>query len=393
MTAGGAAVEAAGGGRPVLVIRPDVSPGTCSVEMLSTLARARHASAAACFLTPEGESAALVAGVTATDVPIVPPGAWLRGRWRAAVAARRARARWREAAASVQHELYRELRRHAGDERLPADFRRVLRETAHRCYDRSVARRAGAGPFPRRLLEAPSTFVWPSAATERARADAAARGVAPGAPVVAFEVCTRPDIAAAAVRALVAEGYTVVRVGDRALPAPAVPGVVDLGRGEAPARLDLHVLSIARFAVCGSAWLQQMTYLTNTPSLTITATDPFSAYPVRANGTFLFRTVVDLDSGRTLASAELLGEPYFRNRRNCGFRDATAADLIAALREMHHGVTRGWDDSDAQLAFRARVVEAGAALAPSVALAADWGPDDGFIGHGRLARVQAERVA
>ena len=59
---------------------------------------------------------------------------------------------------------------------------------------------------------------------------------------------------------------------------------------------------------------------------------------------------------------------------------------------MHDGLAHGWDEQASQTTFRHDVVAAGAALAPGLPYVAKWGPDEGFIGDGRLARCQAERV-
>src|SRR5689334_19799764 len=93
-------LEATAGGRPVLVMRPDADPGRGSVEMLTTLARARAGAGAACFVPPPGDAGALVALATSRDVPLVEAGRWLRARWTMADTARRARTRWRKAVAS-----------------------------------------------------------------------------------------------------------------------------------------------------------------------------------------------------------------------------------------------------------------------------------------------------
>jgi hypothetical protein len=76
--------------------------------------------------------------------------------------------------------------------------------------------------------------------------------------------------------------------------------------------------------------------------------------------------------------------------RNCGWRDNTAREVVDAVREMHEGIARGWTESESQVQFRSRVVAAGTALADSVPYVAQWGPDTGFVGDGRLARVQAD---
>ncbi len=398
MTTGARAVEASFDGRPLLVVRPDTSPGQCSVDILCTLARARAGAAGACFLAPAGDAESLAATVAGADVPVIRPSGWradwLASRWRASAAADRARARGRAAAASGLQELYREMRRHGGDTRLPAALRRRLRDAGHRAYERALALRSAHAPYPRRLLRAASTVTWSPELLDHARADVAAAGVPAGVPVVAFEVRTRPGVAKVAIRRLVADGYAVVRIGDPGAGPLREPGLIDLTTVTARSlRRELFLLVLARFAIVGSLAMQQLAYLTNTPSLTIDAADPFTMYPIRSNGLLLFATGVDLDSGRELPVDEWLTEAYFRNRRNCGHRGVAADQLLDAIREMQDGVGRGWSDTDAQRRFRIRVVEAGRALAPAIPAVAEWGPDDGFIGDGRLARVQAERTS
>jgi hypothetical protein len=371
------ALEATAGGRPVLVMRPDPSPGRGSVEMLITLARARARAGAACYLPPPGEAGELVALTSSRDVPVVSPEGWrqpwLRTRWALSSATRRGRARWREALASSQRELYRELRRHAGNERLPADLRRRLRDTAHRAYDRSIASASATVPYPRRLLRDASALALPEAALEGARAEAAALGFVAGAPTVLLEAPLRPDLAAAVTRVLAGRGYRVI--------APSSPSL----------RLLLFLLCASRFVVCASRDVQQLSYATNTPSLMLHATDVFGAYPIRANALFLLRTALDLDTGEALPLDDLMSERLYRQARTVGYREHSIAELTAAVGEMMDGVEHGWHESESQTRFRERAVSAGAALAPLVPSVAAWGPDEGFLGDGRLAQVQADR--
>jgi hypothetical protein len=370
-------LDATAAGRPVLVMCPDPSPGRGSVEMLATLARARMRAAAACFLPPPGDAGELVALATSRDVPLVGAGwrqPWFRTRWAFTAAVRRGRARWRAAVASGRQEMYRELRRQAGKERLPAELRRRLRDTAHRAYDRSVASASATVPYPRRLLREPSAFALPEGALGGARAEAAALGFVAGAPTVLLEAGLRPDLAAAVTRVLAGRGYRVI-----APPAPSL-------------RLRLFLLCASRFVICASRDVQHLAYMTNTPSLAVHATDVFSAYPVRANGLFLLRTPVDLDAGDVMPLADLVSARAYRQVRTVGYRDHSIADVTAAVEEMLAGVERGWHESESQTRFRDRAVTAGTALAPLVPAVAVWGPDEGFLGDGRLARVQADQV-
>jgi hypothetical protein len=391
-------VEARSHGRLMLVQRPAVSPGAGSVDVLCTLARARARSAAACFLPPAGEPGALVSAITAGDVSVVRPGpvqlAWFTTRLRLAAARRTRRSWWRERMASGLQEGYRELRRHAGNERLPVALRRRLRESAHVWHDRAASLRTQVTPYPRRLLREPSTVAWPAAEVDAAAAEARTAGIALDRPLVVIHGALGAGVSAAVIAFLAGEGYTVARLGARDDGPRGHRGVVDLpahpGRS---LRLDLFLLRSAAFAIGTSLDLQQLTYLTNTPSLVVHAADPFSRYPIRPNGLYLLGTVVDLDSGRVLPLDEQIGDAVLRQPRRWGRRGSTASDVIDAIRELQAGVREGFRPGDAQAVLRARLVEAGRTLAPAVPFVAEWGPDDGFLGDGWLARVQAERVA
>jgi hypothetical protein len=402
-------------GQLVEVVRPDARIGQGSVDLLCALERARLSGAGVCVLSPEAGPAELADWIDHADVALVRPSAMARARlarrWRWAETRGRAKSRWHLAVSSGLQELYRELRRHAGNARFSPALRRRLREAGHRAYDRSVDVRAPQQPYPRRLLRDRSTVQWAPALVDGARTRLAAAGVAPGTPVAAFEVTMRPVAARAAARCLSEAGYAVVRVGDRSRDVPALPQVVypdavypdavdpDAVYPDAvsPEPADLHVMALASLAVVGSMDLQQLTYLTNTPSLTVDATDVFTRYPIRADGLVLLATAVDLDTGRDVALDEWLSEAYFRSRRHHGYRGASPEDLVAAIGELCAGVAHGWthtgSETGAQRRFRERVVQAGTALAATVPLVAKWGPDAGFIGDGRLAQVQAERAA
>jgi len=229
--------------------------------------------------------------------------------------------------------------------------------------------------------------------TDAARADAEALADAAGlrgAPIVAFEVPARVEVAAPAVAYLRGLGYLVVRVGDASGGRLEWPGVIDVaGHGAPRPLLDVWILLNARFLVCQSADWQHAAYLTNTPTLRCGARDPFAAYPVRADGLLLLARAVDLGSGRVLGLDERLSEDYFSQLRHIGHASGSADELADATREMHESLLPGSRDADGQAEFRARLTGAAVALAPKVPYVAEWGADRGFMGDGRLARVQA----
>src|ERR1043165_5351796 len=109
-------------------------------------------------------------------------------------------------------EWHHELRRHAGDERLPPDLRVRLRERAQRALARST--RAMPPPFPRRGLR-DAAPVRLSPGLHAAAVDAAkATGIDLRARFVVFDVRRHPAALVPAIDWLARQGYAVVRIGD-----------------------------------------------------------------------------------------------------------------------------------------------------------------------------------
>ena len=308
---------------------------------------------------------------------------------------RRLRVHLDNAAASFWRESYRELRRHAGDERLPYRLRTRLRAIADDAY-RRCARAEARMVVPlcsRRALRAAARTGVPAEEARRTRGVLAERGITAERPIVAIEVRSRGDLFSGAIDLLSAEGYQVVQIGDSSAGLLRGPGVIHAtSSANRAAALEAHLLLASAFVICGSAELQWAAARAGTPSLRVDARDPFTAYPVRHDGLFTLATVVDLDTGRQLPIAELLTERYFRHARNCGYRPTSAGDVTAAVREMLDGVRGGWRDTDAQARFRRLVTGAGVALGRRVRHIVEWDAARGFVGDGRLARVQAEQA-
>ena len=285
-------------------------------------------------------------------------------------------------------EWHHELRRHAGDERLPPDLRVHLRERAQRALGRSTS--VLPAPFPRRQLRDAAPALLPLELRDAAVRAATALGLDLQTRFVAFDVRRNPAAIVPAIDWLVNQGYAVVRIGTTDPIRRA--GVINV-RATAHADLvDRIVIERAKFVVCDSGDRQQTAVLANTPSLRLNAREPFSAYPVRGNDIFTLADIVDLDSGRVLLPNELLSEPYLRHVRNYGLRPNRAEQVLAAVQEIHEGVTTGWREDANQMRVRERVTEAGMSLATRVPLVAEWGPDEGFLGDGRLARCQAGQM-
>jgi putative glycosyltransferase (TIGR04372 family) len=395
------AIETTAGGRRVLLLRPDVSqPVRCGIDLVAAAAHARE-TGGAIYLLLDGESMP----VSVDGVPVITPHGvqrlWLSAVWRTASAAKDVRAWWRHLETSVAHEWRRELRRHIGDDQLPLELRQRLRTLAEASTRRG---RTETSAFPRRMLRASSAVSLLPDFVEEARSQLTALGITDGRPLVTFESRTRPDIAAAVMELLVSEGYAVARIGEPADGVRSCDGVVDLTTSSRPLSLEMFLVYASAFIMCESIDLQQLAYLVNTPSLVINARDPFVAYPLRKNGLFGLSAAIDLEAAQPITIGDMLTQPYFRDlhkqqvrgrrRGSHGYRDNTVEELTEAIKEMRAGIADGWaSESESQSRFRQRVVEAGTALAPISAHVAEWGPDDGFIGDGRLVRFQADRVS
>jgi hypothetical protein len=372
-------VEVTLAGTRTLVAQPDGSePGRMSIDMLTALARARTEQSAACLLRPRVVRNEPLFQLTTTDVPLVYPtglsSTWAEWRWHWAEWRERMRMRAASAGSSFSLEWYRELRRQAADERLPIDLRGKLRKGAHRWYERADRGSSTTPRFARAAVRTPLAMQLPGDLHKVAEQAAAAAGAAIGPSCVAVDVRDAPETTAPALEWLAARGFSPFALGRDPL-------------------VDVFVLLTCRFLICDTSDAQRTAYLTNTPTLTVNATDAYTFYPVRADGIYLLKTAIDLDSGKSLSPRDLLTEAFYRNQRNCGFRNASPTDVSAAVTEMVEGLERGWRETAAQASYRVLAVDAGTAMAPRVRHVAKWGPVDGFIGDGRIARVQAERTS
>lgn len=378
--------------RHLVVSGPDTSGlGPCSIDVLVALVEARRLGASAGFLRPAAAWPQALANLTA-DVPrralTGPLGLWCRAHWRRASMARRLKA-WRlDRALSARREIARELRWYAGDERVPAGVRTRLKDAA-----RSIGHPApatGTARFPRRLIRERVQVSLDREARTRAGADATTAGIPSDRPLVAFELPHRLESALPAVALLLEQGHAVVRIGDPRGGRLDLPGVVDLACGPRPnPLLEFFVLQSARFLVCESTDLQHAAYLTGTPTLVLNARDPISRYPIRRDGVFTLTRAIDLESGRVIPLHERLDAASFQNERNIGHAPNAPEVILEAVREIHEGTSTAWHDTAEQVAFRTAVTRAAATLAPGFHEVAEWADDAGFVGDGRLARVQA----
>lgn len=327
---------------------------------------------------------------------------------------------WRPAAAAAfRFELAHELKLYLESRTVPARTRGAIRRwrdrtlIAYQHYEASQ-RRDKSIPYyrRRRLLERIPVQLHASAASEATRA-AAALGIAPDAPIVTLHVReagfkqgrelhqrkvdardestrnARIESYFDAIDALVADGYTVVRLGDPTMTPVSRRGVVDLATSPGRSNmLEVHCLLKSEFLIACEAGPAAVAYLTNTPTLTVNATDPISSYPVRGDGLYILKTVVDRRSGRALSLDEQLTRSYHVDLRKTHlyeYQGNTPEQIAGAVAEMRHGVRHGFAETARQKAFRERVVTAAEELRHQLRYVRKWGLDDGFLGEGRIA--------
>jgi hypothetical protein len=265
--------------------------------------------------------------------------------------------RTRTAAAAFWRELAYETRRHAGDERLPLPLRTRLREVTQRALDRSARLAPAVARYPRRRV--------------RQAMNTASGGAGDAASLVVVSVRRPLDSFAPALAFLREAGWHLVEIVEP----------------------DAASIAAARFVVTDALDVQQTAAEAGRPSLAVNVDDVFRGYPIHPAGVYAVRHAIDLDTGRAVPMGERLTEGYYRNLRNIGFRHLSAAETLEAAREMHAGMTGAWQEHDSQRRFREAAIAAGAGLVARVAAVAAWGPDEGFIGDGRLAACQAEGAA
>ena len=320
----------------------------------------------------------------------------------------------------VEREFECEATRYVANPDMPQQVREHLRSARRRLrasIERAARdRRLGPPYYERRILREPVPVQLRPAAGEEAARQARACGIAPDARLVCIHAReggykrgdeiqdTKPEAGRNdhtrnariesylhAVDYLVQRGYTVIRLGDPSMTPLRHPGVVDLATS--PARtnlLEVYCLLRSDCMVAGESAYVNLIYLTNTPILLVNVTEPISAYPIRAPGLFLHKTVVDKPTGRRLTSFDLLGLDYHRRLRDTRrylYVDNSPEEILDATREMIEWLSGTWTECQTQRSYHEAVMAAAARLRHRSIYVRKWGLHEGFLGDGRIARV------
>ena len=412
------------GRRRVLVSAPNpIFYGHLGIEILYSLAYARLLGVPVCFVRPRRVVNEALLEVDTDEVRVLRSAL---KRLLPRLAAAEPLRRWRVRTANVlRNEAQAALKRYLdGHRRLPKGVRASLKRTRGSIKSgrgtaswSSWSIRSGEAYNRRRLIAKPVVIRLTERSERRAARLAAAFGLGADTPLVSVHVRERgyklgaemqdrnPDrwddsvrnarieTHFAAIDFLVRNGFTVVRVGDPSMAPVERPGVIDLATSpDRDLLLELWCIVHSRFLLCAESGPLGTSYLTNTPLLNVNATDPIGAFPVRADGVYLLKTILDRETGRRLLPSELLSEEHLRHLRNPTrhrFVENTGEQILDAVHEMLELLERGTPESPAQAAYRELVAEAATAHR-HLEYIRKHGADRGYIGVGRLARTLAE---
>ena len=256
--------------------------------------------------------------------------------------------------------------------------------------------------FRRRLVREPLPARLTEEAALTARVQAHEAGVSLDAPLVAIHARERGIDPAKhrphrdtlvrnmrvetyhdTIDALLAQGFTVVRLGDPSMTPLQRAGVVDLAVRPGSDLLQLACLLSARGLIASESGPSAVALLTNTPTLTVNATDPISSYPVRPEGRLLLKEVIHRRAGRPVS---LLTLPYLAHLRDTTvweYHDNRPAEIAEAVEEFLAPTLESPEQAVARRAAEA------CATCDHISYLRKWGAEDGFLGDGWLCQSSA----
>lgn len=415
------------GSQQVVVVRPARQTGWArlgeqALEILYGLEYGRLLGAPVAILAPRTVANPALLDIECDDVDVLRSPhrlTVLRALAAASTAAAGARDMAGTARFAARRDLREYMRTHPG---INPATRRKLKDVAQGLAP--DARGKVAAYLPRRLV-APrlGTRLAPKA-ERRAVELAAAAGIDPDEPIVTVHVRERgwklgqdtqdhggrrgtrygrPDDTVRnawiethfdAIDMLVGRGYKVVRLGDPTMTRVDRPGVVDLASRDESGLLGLHCLFRSRVLLCGESGPLSVSYLTNTPVVTVNGTDAIGAYPIRDDGILMMKTVVDRESGERLSLDGFLSDDYLTYRGCPGryrYVQSTAGEIVAAVEEMLELLETRAPETPAQGIARDWITQRAEAMS-HLHRVAKYAPDRGFLGAGRVVRSQADSL-
>ena len=206
------------------------------------------------------------------------------------------------------------------------------------------------------------------------------------------------------VKYLVTKGYIVVRLGDPHMNRINLPGVIDLPHVETDYGLvELYTLMKSKFFIATDSGPWFLPFLTGTPLLLTNATLWWTNFPLRKMDMYLLKDVFDRQKGKNLNIEEILGVDFTSNDLEMDrfeFIDNNEEEILTAVQEMEELVFQ-WTPMNADQenyhskahAAIARIQQTAGNNARLSGPMKNWGPDDGFMGEGRIAKINLSRYA
>jgi putative glycosyltransferase (TIGR04372 family) len=411
----------------LIIARPNGTQfGHLGLELLMAFAEARRARArlvlveppdlvnrALFHLRPEGVRVFRWPRWTSA---VVLPRLWMSG-WRS-----HARVALRQASDAVRDEAAETLRWHLGRTPMPQALQRRLRQAKSALGRRSAPPRGYVRVretyYRRQLIRTPISVALPAGWHDMATALAQRVGIPKDRPIVTIhtresgfksggrEVHEKHDRERVlgvrddslrnssiedyrpAVALLRDRGFCVVRLGDSTMAPLDWPGVVDLTTlTGSDAVLQVYCLMRSRFLIAGESGPTGVSMLTNTPVLTVNATDPIGSYPIRRASLVLLKRIIDRATRQTLSPFDLLTDEYYTHLRDpvrFEYTDNTPDELVRAVTEIVERLD-GCADTVGQERFREAATHAAESLRDRFAYVRKWGTDDEFLGDGGIA--------
>lgn len=196
---------------------------------------------------------------------------------------------------------------------------------------------------------------------------------------------------------LVDNGYYVVRIGERVMTPLDRAGVIDLAAAPVvTSLLELFCLIHSHFFITSQSEMIHTAELSGTPTLIVNANDPLGSYPIKKKWLLMLKHVIRRDTGAALSIPDMLEEAYQTN----GFKEPgpyvylgnTPDEILAGVIEMLEVVDDRARETKQQKAFRQLVCHKGSELSEKYEDVRNRGPEEGFIGDGRLANCQVGRL-
>jgi putative glycosyltransferase (TIGR04372 family) len=417
-------------GRPLIVSRPKATQyGHLALEIHLSLVYAMEAGAALYLLRERGAVNPALYEVESSAVSVLRPTVWQDAWLSARLMLPRWWRYWSDRGRGWRLDFYRALRNalaeHCIDPRVPDALRVRLREIRQvlnrwRAEEEGQELSAEFTYVERTKVRHPVESHLNPAASERARALAAEVGVTDAMRLVCVHAReagykrgrevndkasgrddstrnARIETYFEAIDRLVAKGFVVVRVGDPSMEPVVRPGVIDLAtHPKRSALAEVHCLYRSAFLICGESGPLSVSYLTNTPIVTVNSTDPIGGYPMRRDGFYILKGVVDRRTGLRLRLGELLTEGYLRHLRDTKrfvYVENTPGEICAVVDEMLEWLDGAHVESAAQAEFRDAATRASVELRDRLGYVRKHGSDRGFLGDGRIGRRYIEEYA